>query len=213
MHKILTPQRLAYILSPIVRIWSKSLRYERINYEQVKAIRSNEPVIFALWHDELFAPCYLHRDEGVIAVVSASKDGELLAGVLESLGYNLARGSSNREGLRALRSAYKTMHSRNQDAVFTIDGPKGPRHKAKEGIFYLAYKANAPIVPTRVQLTRKKLFQKAWDNFQLPIPGSSCKIIYGEPYKLNCEKINSELIEKEQLILEQKMEQVYKSIQ
>jgi len=213
MPKFLTPQRLACILSPLVRIWSKSLRYERINYEQVETTRSREPVIFALWHDELFAPCYLHRDEGIIAVVSASRDGELLAGVLESLGYNLARGSSSREGLRALRSAFKTMLSRNLDAVFTIDGPKGPRHEAKEGIFYLAQKANAPIVPARVIISRKKLFHKAWDKFQLPLPGSACKIIYGEPYKLDCEKLNSQAIEKEKKLLQEKMEQLYLSIQ
>jgi len=199
-------------LSPLVRIWSRSLRYKRINYQAIEAVRSREPVIFALWHDELFAPCYLHRDEGVIAVVSASRDGELLASVLSGLGYNLARGSSNREGLRALRSAYKTMHELNRDAVFTIDGPKGPRHKAKEGIFYLAYKSGAPIVPTRIQISRKKLFHKAWDNFQLPLPGSLCTIIYGEPYRLDCKKLNSQVLEKEQTILEEKMEQVYNEL-
>ena len=213
MHRILSPQRLANIVSPLVRIWSKSLRYERINYEQVKSTREKEAVIFALWHDELFAPCYLHRDEGVIAVVSASRDGEFLSKVLENLGYNLARGSSNREGLRALRSAYKTMLSLQRDAVLTIDGPKGPRHRAKAGIFYLSHKANAPIVPTRVQITHKKIFSKAWDNFQLPLPGSKCKIIYGSPYRLSCEKLDSKLVGREQLVLEEKMEQVYKSIQ
>ena len=145
-------------------------------------------------------------------MVSASRDGELLASVLSGLGYNLARGSSNREGLRALRSAYKTMHALNRDAVFTIDGPKGPRHKAKEGIFYLAYKSGAPIVPTRIQISRKKLFHKAWDNFQLPLPGSLCTIIYGEPYRLDYKKLNSQVLEKEQTILEEKMEQVYNEL-
>lgn len=205
MSKISFIQVSTFILSYILRIWSKTLRYKQIGYEQVESIRQNSRVIFALWHDELFSPCYLHRDEGIIAIVSASKDGELLAQVLKRLGFNLARGSSTRGGFQALREAHKKVQILNKDVVFTVDGPKGPRHSVKEGAIYLAYRAKAFIVPVRVKNYKAKYFHKAWDRFQLPWPCSKSEVLYGEPYLIDYPKLTTTLLEKEQNKLKEKM--------
>src|SRR6056297_845961 len=147
MLKKIDPALLGSTIATIVRVWGKLLRYEQKQYAVINQIRKKRPLIYALWHDELFAPCYFHRQEGIIAVVSSSRDGEILSQVMLKLGYNLARGSSNRGGLRALREALKKMQSLQKDVVFTIDGPQGPRHSVKEGIIYLAQKTQSPIVP------------------------------------------------------------------
>lgn len=196
------------LLTTAVRLWSRTLRYSRIGFEVIEEARSKGPVIFALWHDELFSPCYLHRDEGVVAVVSSSKDGEILAQVLTRLGFQLARGSSSRNGTQAVRQVLHIMRSAGSDAVLTVDGPRGPRHQVKEGAVYLAAKSGMPVVPVRVHMHPVKRFHKAWDRFQLPLPGARCIVSYGRPYTLDPEKINSHLLLRERERLQKAMLQL-----
>ena len=184
-------------LTLAVRMWSRTLRYSRVGYDRVVQANAQGPLIFALWHDELFSPCYLHRDEGIIAVVSSSKDGELLAQVLSRLGFQLARGSSSRNGMQAVRQVLQTMGRTGANTVLTVDGPRGPRHQVKEGAVYLAAKSGLPVVPVRVHMSPVKRFHKAWDKFQLPLPGARCIVYYGQPYTLAKEKINSEYLHAE----------------
>jgi lysophospholipid acyltransferase (LPLAT)-like uncharacterized protein len=75
------------------------------------------------------------------------------------------------------------MQALGSNAVFTVDGPKGPRHKVKEGAVYLADRADAYLVPARVAMSPVKVFHKAWDRFQLPLPFARCRVRYGTPYK------------------------------
>lgn len=206
LSRALPPSRAACLAAPLLRFWILGLHCKRVGYEQIQDLRRREPLVFALWHDELFTPCLAHRNEGIIALVSASRDGEYLAQIMSRLGYNLARGSSSKQGLRALREALLQISSQQKDVVFTVDGPKGPRHEAKEGVIYLACKAGLQVVPVRVQNSRKKIFAKAWDRFQLPWPGSVSTIYYGQPYKVQQGKITSELLQQETRKLEQKLQ-------
>ena len=206
MSKIMTNARLAELTFHLYRIWGRTLAYEREGYGGVGALRNRDPIVFALWHDELFAPCYLHQKEGIIALVSASKDGEFLARILERMGYNLCRGSSTRSGVRALKGAVDMMQHLERDAVVTVDGPKGPRHQVKDGAIYLAYKSGAWIVPVRVRSSRVKRFNRAWDRFQLPLPGALCRVLYGTPYRV--EKLRSASLAKERQRLQNALEEL-----
>jgi hypothetical protein len=164
-----------------------------------------QSIIFALWHDELFPLTYLHRNEGVVAVVSSSKDGEILARVMERLGFGTVRGSSSRKGLKALLAALKEVRTKGRHVVLTVDGPRGPRHQAKPGAVFLASKAGVPILPVRVRISRAKIFEKAWDRFQLPLPFARCEAIYGEPYQVP-EKLDASSLAAEQDRLTKKLE-------
>lgn len=195
MAGIANTERLAALTFQLYRVWARTLRYEQVGYGPIGALRNRDRVVFALWHDELFAPSYLHRKEGIIALVSASRDGEFLAQILERMGYNISRGSSTRSGVRALKGTIDLMEQLDKDAVVTVDGPKGPRHQVKDGVLYLAYKSGAWIVPVRVSSSMVKRFKKAWDRFQLPLPGARCRVIYGIPYKV--QKLRSATIPEE----------------
>lgn len=203
---MLTPSRAASLAAPLLRFWTCSLRCRRVGYAQIQALRDKEPLVFALWHDELFTPCLMHRHEGIIALVSSSRDGEFLAQIMASLGYNLARGSSSKQGLRALREALLQISSQQKDVVFTVDGPKGPRHQAKEGAIYLAHKAGLHIAPVRVYNKHKKIFHRAWDRFQLPLPGTMSTIFYGQPYKVQQKQLSSKVLQQETKRLEEKLQ-------
>ncbi|MDZ7759925.1 MAG: lysophospholipid acyltransferase family protein [Desulfovermiculus sp.] len=210
-NSLLQSQYTYSCLTLAVRIWSKTLRYSRIGYDRLEQGSRKGPVIYALWHDELFPLCYLHRNQGVVAVVSSSKDGEMLAQVLSRLGFQLARGSSSRNGMQAVRQVLQTMNRTGANAVFTVDGPRGPRHEVKEGAVYLAAKSGLPLVPVRVHMHPVKRFHKAWDKFQLPLPGARCTVYYGLPYTLAREKINSHRLQCERDRLQGAMQTLKKN--
>ena len=168
-------------------VLSRTLRFSQEGLEDVEAVRREGPLVVPIWHDEMFPLIHLHRNQGLVAVVSQSRDGEFLSQVMARFGFQLARGSSRRGGVAALIAARKEMRGRNADVVVTVDGPRGPRHEVKEGAVYLAAKTGAHLVPIRVFMSRSFVFQKAWDKFQLPWPGARCRVVYGRPYRVPAE--------------------------
>lgn len=185
MRLNIPPRLIGALLVPLVRLWSLTLRLERRNLKTFRdpALRARRPIVI-LWHDEIFPLIPSHSDERMACVVSQSKDGEILSAVLEGFGFRTVRGSSSRGGTRALVAAKRFMEAHDLGVIFTVDGPRGPRHKVKPGAVFLANLAGSPVVPVRAVMERAKIFHKAWDKFQLPLPFSRCTIIYGDPVML-----------------------------
>ena len=190
-------------------VWCGSMRFSEIGREKVDEVwDKEEPMVFALWHDELFTLMHVRRQLQIIAVVSQSSDGEFLAQVLERLGLKTARGSSSRGGVKALLKVAKMMRDTRYCGILTVDGPRGPRHVAKEGAVFLAHRSNAKIVPVRMDMSKSYVFKKAWDKFQVPFPFSKVRIIFGEPYELPEGKLTPEYLENERLTLENKLKEL-----
>jgi hypothetical protein len=138
-------------------------------------------VIFAFWHRNMLPLLYLHRKQGIVILISSSKDGELIAGPARVLGYNTARGSSRRGGSSAVKKMVKL--SSKCSLAITPDGPKGPSRKIKDGLLYLSYLAGIPIVPVAVDIEKETVFD-SWDKFRLPHFFSRVNITYGKPLQI-----------------------------
>lgn len=113
------------------------------------------------------------------ALISASKDGALLAAVLGKFGVQQVRGSSSRRGPQALLELTSRAEM-GYDLAVTPDGPKGPRYVAREGAIALAQLTGLPIIPVTCNLTWK-ICLKSWDRFQVPLPFSRCELILSQP--------------------------------
>lgn len=204
------PTRFSPFIAALYRLWIATIRFKvHGDLQCILAQREQRhPLVLALWHGELFSLTgFGHTAIGsdVVTFVSQSRDGEVIAKVLEKLGHATVRGSSTRGGVRALLQAVRIMASENRMAVFTVDGPRGPRHKTKGGVIYLAQKAGAAIIPMRAYPVRKKVFHRSWDRFVLPLPFTRCHIYVGEPMAVTKEKLTTEILAHEQERLEQVM--------
>lgn len=203
------PVRLSPLAAWLLDTWSRTIRFEvKVgNIERLlKRHEAGESLIVSLWHGELFPFCGIAQQTKArfMVFVSQSKDGEIIARVLERLGHSTVRGSSTRGGVRALLQAKRTMERDNCMAAFTVDGPRGPRHKAKDGIIYLAQRAGAKIVPVRAYPERRKEFN-SWDRFILPMPFTRCSLYIGEPMEVTTEKLDKEVLKRERERLEAQM--------
>lgn len=188
----------------MVRAMYSSLRFTESGREVVDAFAAQRtPMVFALWHDELFPVIHAKRNLELIAIISQSKDGELLSNFMERFGFRTARGSSSRGGVKALLQVSKAMQRDSISCCITVDGPRGPRHKVKEGAIFVANRTNAPIVPLRIHMASSYKFKRAWDNFQVPFPFSSVHVAFGEPYYVPEGTLDKEAFEQECLKLEE----------
>lgn len=184
----------AWAIYSAITLFSRTWRVRFIDEtEDVKA-----PVIFALWHNRLAMCMTAYHGfakvkwpaAGLAAMISASKDGSLLAGTLEKFDVTPVRGSSSRRGRQALLEMTRQLNA-GLNAAITPDGPKGPRYKAQSGIIALAQVSGAPIVPVTMRTDRVwKL--KSWDQFQIPKPFAKCEMHFLKPMKVAREASEAE---------------------
>ena len=152
-----------------LRALSATWRYTVIADSPVKKLReAHVPVLFALWHGQMLPLLWYHRDQGVAVVVSEHNDGEIIARILEWMGYRLIRGSTSRGADRALLGIVRTLRNGN-DVAITPDGPRGPARNFAPGAAVAANRSGAPIIPAVAHVDRAwKL--SSWDGFVIPKP-------------------------------------------
>ena len=117
--------------------------------------------LLLLWHGYTIPGIYFFRHRNYYSIVSLSKDGELQAKLLKSRGYNCIRGSSARQGIRALLEGIRTLKAGHIVSI-TPDGPKGPPKKVQSGSIHLAQKSGVPIIPLGV-FSNPSWRLKSWD--------------------------------------------------
>ncbi|MFC2150879.1 lysophospholipid acyltransferase family protein [Calditrichota bacterium] len=112
----------------------------------LRAHEGGKGAILALWHGRMLLPVYYFRKRGVTALVSLHRDGELIARIVEKLGYQARRGSPKEGGMEGFKAMLRDLKEGRIVAIFP-DGPTGPRHSLHDGILHLARISGAPIVP------------------------------------------------------------------
>jgi lysophospholipid acyltransferase (LPLAT)-like uncharacterized protein len=168
------------IVDKVLNLLCRSLKIEVKNKEEIEKLkRENKNYIIAFWHSTMLLPWYVHRNERNAALISKSKDGDLLAKVLRKWNYLVIRGSSSKGGDVALNIMIDYARNKNSIAI-TPDGPRGPEKKMKAGAVITAKRSGLPIILVGAGF-RKKKYLKSWDKFQIPAFFSKAKIIYSEP--------------------------------
>lgn len=143
---------------------------------------SGEPFIFSLWHGDMLPMLWVQRGQGVAVLISAHRDGEIVARVAESLGMRTVRGSTSRGGARALLELTRVLQ-RGEEAAVTPDGPRGPRHALAPGMLVAAQRADAPIVAIGVYASRAWRL-RSWDRFLVPKPFARVIVAYSDPARV-----------------------------
>jgi len=165
---------------PIFRMWMGSLRARWHGHEHHQAARDLcGSVIYASWHEHLLFLSYSMRDRGIQVMISRHRDGEILAQIMQRLGFRTARGSTTRGGAMALCGMLRN-RSKSIDYGVTPDGPRGPRREVQPGVLLLASLSGYPIVPLVVAY-RKCWRNRSWDQTVLPRPATRVVALAAAP--------------------------------
>jgi len=161
-------------------------------------LKEKKPVIFSFWHNRIFFLSHflhtrIHKKKLKLTVlISASKDGELIAKVVESWGGVAVRGSSSRQGVSALKSLYKIIKKGNHAVVTTPDGPRGPKYQFQFGTLFLSSVTKIPVIPISCTFKNAWVFN-SWDKFMVPKPFSRVSVHIGKPVFIT-EELNQETL-------------------
>jgi len=164
----------------VLRLLGSTWRIRRENSEAFDAMLARkEPFIIVFWHGEIVPVAWVHRGRGFAPLISRHADGEIIARIVEGLGYRTVRGSSSRGGVRALLEAAQRV-SEGITVGFTPDGPRGPRHVFAPGALIVAQRTGRPIVALGASASRS-WHLKSWDRHLVPKPFATVTIRYSEP--------------------------------
>lgn len=165
----------------LLQVWGRTLRYEIDDRAGVFGNPLKQNYIAALWHNRLLIfPSVLRRffpDRHGAALISASRDGDLLTDAVHRFGFDVVRGSSSRLGASAILQLSDILGS-GGDVVITPDGPRGPAYELGPGIVFLAQKTGAAVVPVNMEYSSCWRI-KSWDHFIVPRPFSKVRVIIG----------------------------------
>ncbi|PYK00241.1 MAG: hypothetical protein DME68_01535 [Verrucomicrobia bacterium] len=170
----------------VLQLWVRTLRYEIDDRAGVVGKPADQNYIGALWHNRLLIfPFVLRRffsNRHGAALISASRDGDLLADAITRFGFDVVRGSSSRLGASAILQLADVLAS-GGDVVITPDGPRGPAYELGPGIIYLAQKSRAAVLPVNMEYSSCWRL-KSWDRFILPRPFAKICVIIGQPHRV-----------------------------
>lgn len=178
---------LVALVFPFLKVWFHTLRFSVDDRCGITTGPTAQRVIGSLWHNRLLLSAYVvarfipQRGDGA-ALISASRDGALIADVVERFGFLPIRGSSSRRGRAALLQLADIIAA-GRDPLITPDGPRGPVYEVGGGIIFLAQKTGTPVLPINFEYSNCWRV-KSWDRFIIPKPFSKVHVIFGELHEV-----------------------------
>ena len=170
----------------LLQVWARTIRYEIDDRANVVGKQLEGNYIAALWHNRLLLISFVLKkffpERPGAGLISASRDGDLIADATKRFGFDVVRGSSSRMGAAALLELSNVLSS-GRDVLITPDGPRGPAYQLAPGIIFLAQKTGAPVVPVNMEYSSCWRV-KSWDRFIIPRPFSKVRVIIGQPQQI-----------------------------
>lgn len=172
---------IAFLSKNLMRLLLWTCRVQVEGVEQFCQLATKEKCMLALWHNRLaIAPFILNRYTPrfiYAALVSASRDGEILSTIVHSYQNGRTIRVSHQARYQALRTLVRHVEERKEIVIITPDGPRGPRYEVKPGLALAALEAQAHIVVFNWQA--KRYWQlKTWDGLRLPKPFTTIQVSF-----------------------------------
>jgi len=162
----------------IIRLIGSTLRVA-VSYEDgAQQTLGQRPLIVSFWHSCIIPATYICRGLGVRVMSSYSYDGEYMGRIIEKLGYVAVKGSSSRNPIKALLGLRRALDN-GWTVAFTLDGPRGPRHKVKPGPVGLGRSAGVPLSMFHVGVDNAWVIN-SWDRMMIPKPFSRVLLRFGK---------------------------------
>lgn len=194
-----------YILGKIVGIfyfilgltWKYRVRFcEGLAPFPIVTTKANTSFVLGHWHQDVLPLVNFARHSDLSTLASKSKDGTIIASALTLLGFHVQRGSSSRGGASALLKMVEDLKNGPHYYCIAMDGPRGPRYKAKPGAFYLSEKTKTPLIQCLAECSSYWKIKNTWSNEILPKPFATITLNFypvPNPWESNLETVTNVL--------------------
>ena len=178
----------------IIKAWFGTCRPRILHDEFHKEFfLGTRQFIAVTWHRASIFFCYYFGSFHPMVMFSQSTDGEYMARFAQKCGVIPVRGSSTRGGERGLIQMIRSIQEGQRICSTVLDGPQGPRFKAKKGLLFLAKKTGLPLLPLMWSARSSITLEKTWDKTMIPKPFSEVVISYGPPLFVSKECTDPEM--------------------
>lgn len=190
----------------VMRALFFTLRFRITDHAGLLATPPAKPLVWAFWHNRLLIMGYVFqryfgsKGRPGAALISQSKDGEVISAIIRRFGIRPIRGSSSRGGARSLVEMKRAVQDGYVMAI-TPDGPRGPRYRLNPGIVKLAQVAGGLVQPVQVTYSRFWRLSRSWDGFMIPKPFATVDIVFSKTLAVSATADEAEF-EAERLRLE-----------
>jgi lysophospholipid acyltransferase (LPLAT)-like uncharacterized protein len=161
-----------------IRLIGPTLRVSISFEEGAQQTLGQRPLIGSFWHSCIIPATYICRDLGVRVMSSNSYDGEYMGRIIHKFGFVAVKGSSSRNAVRALLGLRRALQD-GWTVAFTLDGPRGPRHKVKPGPVALARSSGVPLTMFHAAVDKAWVLN-SWDRMMIPVPFSRVLLRFGK---------------------------------
>jgi lysophospholipid acyltransferase (LPLAT)-like uncharacterized protein len=184
----------------LIKTWFSTCRPRILHDEFHKEFfLGTRQFIGVTWHRASIFFCYYYGPFHPMVMFSQSEDGEYMARFARKCGVIPVRGSSTRGGERGLIQMIRSFQRGNRICSTVLDGPQGPRFKAKKGLLFLAKKTGLPLLPFMWSARNPITLEKTWDKTMIPRPFSKVLVTYGPPLNIpaDCNDLEMEVFRQE----------------
>lgn len=162
----------------IIRLIGPTLRVS-VSYEEgAQKTLDERPLIASFWHSCMIPATFIFRDMGIRVMSSDSYDGQYMGRIIHKFGFLAVKGSSSRNAVRALLGLRRALEE-GWTVAFTLDGPRGPRHKVKPGPVALARSSGLAMTMFHAAVDKAWVLN-SWDRLMIPIPFSRVLVRVGK---------------------------------
>jgi hypothetical protein len=162
----------------VIRAIGPTLRVSISFEDGAQSTLEQRPLIGSFWHSCIIPATYICRDLGVRVMSSNSYDGEYMGRIIRKFGFVAVKGSSSRNAVRALLGLRRALEA-GWTVAFTLDGPRGPRHKVKPGPVALARSSGVPLTMFHAAVDKAWVLG-SWDRMMIPKPFSRVLLRFGK---------------------------------
>ena len=162
----------------VIRLIGPTLRISASYEDGAQQTLGQRPVVASFWHSCMIPATYIFRDLGIRVMSSNSYDGEYMGRIIHKFGFVAVKGSSSRNAVRALLGLRRALEE-GWTVAFTLDGPRGPRHKVKPGPVALARSSQVPLTMFHAAVDRAWVLN-SWDRMMIPVPFSRVLVRFGK---------------------------------
>lgn len=161
--------------------WTTRIHTEGLE-EVLARVERGENFLFASWHSRLILEGVFFRGNKGVIMIGRHSDAEYFARILGHYGFVMARGSTSRGGITALKTLIDYVKAGFHGAIVP-DGPRGPACIVQMGIIEAAKVTGRPIIPV-ANAVRRQFRVRSWDRMMIPLPFTTGVHIAGEPIEV-----------------------------
>jgi len=180
----MTARFLSWMVAGLVAFLRATCRVHFHNDPRSRLRAEGQGYVYGFLHAHQMS-IIIGSEPGTAAMVSRSRDGQLVVPALNLAGCVVYRGSKksdnrSRGGQQAIDSLIAHVQ-KGRPAAIAVDGPRGPRGRVHKGVAMVSQQSGAAILVICARPKFRWIARLAWDRMQLPLPFVRIDGYFAEP--------------------------------